>query len=163
MLVGDGPEKQRLINKVKENNIRNVTFLDSVGKDEVPYILNNANVCVSIVKKSKVHRFGISMNKLFDYMASGKPMISALEACFDFAEVAKCGIAVPPDDPEKLASAVLQMSQMSLQERESLGRNGRIYVEENHEFKILTDKLIEVIEKPKPKDKKEWQRTEDIK
>ncbi|ADL13605.1 glycosyltransferase family 4 protein [Acetohalobium arabaticum] len=146
LLVGDGPEKEKLIKEAKRLELNNITFIPRVDKDQVPAILNKADVCVSIVRKSKVHKYGVSMNKIFDYLASGKPMISALEAAFDFADVADCGIALPPDDPPRLANAVVEMSEISLEDREELGKNGRQFVEENNDYPILAGKLIKVIE-----------------
>jgi glycosyltransferase involved in cell wall biosynthesis len=69
-----------------------------------------------------------------------------LEASFDFADVANCGIALPPDNPRALAKAIEEMAGMSQEEREELGANGRVYVEKHHDFPVLTRQLFSVIE-----------------
>lgn len=146
LLVGEGPEKNRLVELANNYQLQNVTFHKGISKNQIPRLLSESDVCLSIVRRSPVHKYGISMNKIFDYLASEKPMISALEASFDFAEVAQCGIAIPPDDPEQLVTAILHMSNMSVQERERLGTNGREYVLKHHDFPVLTQQLLDTIE-----------------
>lgn len=146
LVVGAGPEKERLLTRVETEGIKKVSFVESVEKDLVPYILSNSDVCILIAKKSKVHRYGVSMNKIFDYLASRKPIISALDTNVNIIEEANCGLFVTPDNPEALAQAVLEMVNLSTEERKRLGYNGRRYVEEHHEISILTDRLLAVIE-----------------
>ena len=146
LLVGDGPEKDNLIKMSKELKLNNITFMPEVKKDMVPAILNKSDICITIVKKSKVHQYGISMNKNFDYLASGKPIIFAIEAYNDLVKQSNSGISVSPEEPGKLAKAIIRLANMSSNERKQLGRNGRKYVEQYHDYEILTDKLVKVME-----------------
>jgi glycosyltransferase involved in cell wall biosynthesis len=73
-------------------------------------------------------------------------MISALKAAFDFADVANCGLAIPPEDPESLADAIIKMANFSEEKIIKFGNNGRKYVEENHDYPVLTNKLLNIIE-----------------
>lgn len=146
LLIGHGPEREKLINKANEIGLKNITFVSKIEKEQVPLVLDRSDVCVSAVKRSKVHRYGVSMRKLFDYMASGKPMISALESYFDFAEVAECGIAIPPDDPNVLVEAILKLAAMEPEARRKLGANGREYVLKHHESKVLGKRLDNLLD-----------------
>lgn len=146
LLVGSGPEKDRLIKLAKQYNLKNLTFIPRVNKNIVPKILIKSDVCLFHLRETPVFKYGISSNKIFDYLASGKPMISALKATFDFADVANCGIAILPENPEKLADAVIKMSKMTESERKKFGENGRKFVEQNHDYAILADRLLKVIE-----------------
>jgi len=146
LLVGDGPEKDKLIKKVKKHNLNNIGFIDRVEKDEVPKILKNSNANISIRVESDVHQYGVSMNKIFDYLASKRPMISAIGAPKDFAEISGSGIKIPPNDPQKLAESFIDIYNMSEDKRKILGKNGREFVKNNHTYSVLAKKLIATIE-----------------
>ena len=74
-LVGDGIEKKKLIQKAKENNMDNITFLNAVPKLQVPSILQKADLLLICWRNLKLYKYGISPNKLFDYLASKRPII----------------------------------------------------------------------------------------
>ena len=149
LLVGAGPEKEKLLNKTVKEGIGNVTFISSVDKEVIPYILVNSDVCLFHLKNTPVFKYGVSSNKIFDYMASGKPMISAMNSSIDFVEEANCGVSLPPDDPIKMAEAVQGMAELSIEDRIQFGKNGRKYVEDHHDYALLTKRLLEVIEESK--------------
>ncbi len=146
LMVGDGPEKESLTLMAKDLGIQNVDFLGYLEKDLVPFILDSADVALFHLADTPVFRYGVSSNKLFDYMAAAKPIIYAVNSCFNFAEAAKCGIAIPPDNPDEFAGAIIKMIEMPENDRINMGIKGRQYVKNNHEFSILTDRLIEVVE-----------------
>jgi len=146
ILVGDGPEKHKLMALAKALQLRNVQFHDPVPKSEVPKILGEADVLLFNLEKTKVFKYGISSNKLFDYMISGKPVISSVEAPDNPIQKAHCGLTVPPRDPEALAEAVIKLYRMPKEEREAMGRRGREFVEEHHAIPVLVEKLIRCLE-----------------
>lgn len=143
--VGSGPKKEKLKELAKKLKLNNINFMPKVNKDEIPKILAKSDINITIVKESKVHQYGISMQKNFDYMASCKPMIYAIKASNDFAEDANCGISVPPDNPEALAEAMIGMKNISLAKRKELGKNGRNYVEKYYDYPVLADRLLDII------------------
>jgi glycosyltransferase involved in cell wall biosynthesis len=75
VLVGHGPEKLRL--KMKAAAERNVFFLPPVPKQAVPMLLSSADLLYIGWLKSPLYRFGVSPNKLLDYMMSGRPVVHA--------------------------------------------------------------------------------------
>lgn len=140
VLVGDGPEKPRLMALARELGLHNVEFREPVPKSAAPQVLNEANVFL-VQLGAEVYKFGISANKLFDYMAVGRPVISSAEPLNNPAEEAQCGLTIPPRDPEALAEAVIKLFRMPKEEREAMGRRGRAYVEEHHDIRKLAEKL----------------------
>lgn len=145
-LVGDGPEKPRLKQMAQEWGLENIWFEDAIPKQEVYNVLFSADAFVISLKDSRLFRWGVSPNKLFDYMASARPVIFAVATDSNPVADAGAGITVPPNDPAALAEAVIQLAQMSAHERWEMGLRGRRYVEEKHAFHRLTDKLEEVLE-----------------
>ena len=146
ILVGDGPEKPKLTELARELGLTNVEFRDAVSKKEAPAVLCEADACVFTLEKVEVFGYGISSNKLFDYMAAVKPVIFAVDASNNPVEEARCGLTVPPRDPQALAEVIIQLHQMRKEEREAMGRHGREYVEKHHSIPVLTDKLETCLE-----------------
>lgn len=111
--VGNGPEKPKLMALARTLGLRNVEFREAVPKAEAPKTLHEADAFILNLEKAEVFRYGISSNKLFDYLAAGKAVIFSVNAPNNPVEEAHCGLTVPPRDPEALAKAVIQLSQMS--------------------------------------------------
>ena len=145
-LVGDGYEKKRLMKRALEEGLDNVFFKDPVKKDKVPEILSKADVLFFNLLAKDTFKYGISSNKLFDYLASGRPIIFASNASNNPVEEVKAGITVPPEDPEAVAEAIINLYKMSEEERLKMGENGRKYVKEYHDIPVLVDKLEKVIQ-----------------
>jgi len=146
ILIGDGPEKPHLIEVAKELELSNVEFREPVSRAQVPQSLGEADATIFILNDLPLYRYGISLNKLFDYMAAEKPLILAGYPVNNPVMQAHCGLTVPPRNPEVLAEAIIELSQMPKEERETMGRRGREYVEKHHAIPVLADKLIECIE-----------------
>ena len=145
ILVGDGPEKPRLIGLAQALGLENVEFREPVPKDEVPKTLQEANALV-ITKEPVFFTFGGSINKLFDYMAASKPLIFSGKATYNAVEEARCGLTVPPRDPEALAEAVIKLYQMSPEERAEMGKRGQEYVEKYHDIRKLAAQLESILQ-----------------
>lgn len=141
LMVGDGTEKERLEREAKEKGIDNIFFYNPIKKYNVPLLLNKIDLCLFNLRDLKVFRFGISPNKLFDYLYSAKPIIFACECANNLVAEANAGVSVPPEHPEEFAEAVIQVYNMSAEERKILGENGRRYIKENHDIPILVDKI----------------------
>ena len=105
VLVGSGPEKQNLINLKEKLDSGNVFFVDSVPKTQIPDLLSYFDFLYIGLQKQSLFRFGISPNKLIDYMMSSKPVIQAIDAGNDMVKEAECGISIPPEEPDKLVKA----------------------------------------------------------
>jgi len=146
ILVGDGPEKPRLIQLAKDLKVKNVEFYEPIPKAEVTKILQKADVLLFTLEKADVFKYGISSNKLFDYMAVGKPLISSVKTLANPVEEAQCGITIAPRNPQDLAEAVLKLYQMSPEEREAMGQRGRRYVEQHHDIRKLALQLEKVLQ-----------------
>lgn len=77
-------------------------------------------------------------------MASGKPIISTVKMGYSIIEKYKCGLELKNSTTQELANAILEIKEMSLEKYELLGTNAKKGAED-FDFKVLTDKLINVI------------------
>lgn len=144
VLVGDGPEKKTLQQKISELQIENVIFLEPIPKTAIPSLLHLMDVLYIGWLKSPVYRFGISPNKLLDYMMSAKPIIHAVDAGNDLVAEGHCGISVPPENPEAIAKAIVTLMNMPADERENMGLRGKEYVMEHHDYRILSKRFPDI-------------------
>ncbi|WP_338998852.1 glycosyltransferase family 4 protein [Fusobacterium animalis] len=144
-LVGEGVIKEELKKRVGENNIKNVKFYDVVKKYEIPSLLKESDAVIMLLRDIPLYKYGMSPNKMYEYLASSKPIIFSGNVVNDMVKEANAGISVEAENTEKIKEAVLSLYNMSKEEREILGKNGRIYVEENYDTKILSKKIEKII------------------
>ncbi|MDR3572903.1 MAG: glycosyltransferase family 4 protein [Anaerolineaceae bacterium] len=145
VFVGDGKEKPALLAQAKEMNLENVLFLPPVPKTEMCTILAAADACIAILKPIELYKTTYP-NKVFDYMAAGRPVILAIDGVIKtLVETAKAGLAVEPGNPKALACAIQQLSDDRNHARE-LGLAGRTYVERYYNRADLSQKLALVLE-----------------
>ncbi|MBD9400646.1 glycosyltransferase family 4 protein [Comamonas sp. CMM02] len=141
-LIGDGPLKPELQARAAAMGLSNVTFEPSVPKSQIPALAAQADAFViAVLDLPQLYRFGISMNKLFDYLAAERPILIASNAVNNPVADAKAGISVPAGQADALAGAILKLAATPLEERERMGRAGREYVEQNHGFEQLAGRL----------------------
>jgi glycosyltransferase involved in cell wall biosynthesis len=143
VLVGQGPEKEKLREIVQQKGLQNVSFLPSVPKSEIPNILNLMDVLYIGLKKESLFRFGVSPNKLMDYMMAGKPIIHAIDAGNDMVSDCNCGISVPPEDPLAIKNAIIKLFDMTTEEKTAMGARGKEYVMSQHDYKVLAKRSLE--------------------
>ncbi len=145
VLVGDGKEKPGLIAQAKLLGIKNVLFLPAVPKREMPAVLAGADAGIAILKPIEAYKTTYP-NKVFDYMAAGRPVLLAIDGAIrDVVEAAQCGVFVQPGDPAALAQAARSLAS----DRESarrMGMNGKEYLEQNFRRDQIAEHLIEVLQ-----------------
>ncbi len=144
-LVGDGPEKPALIRRAQELGLVNVSFEHALPKQDVYKLLAEADAFVMVLQNSPLFRWGISPNKLFDYMVSARPVVFCVSTPFNPVEEAQAGVTVGPGDPSNLAQAIRKLAEMSPEERREMGLRGRRYVEKYHALNQLVSKLDEIL------------------
>lgn len=144
-IFGDGPEREKLEKYVKEKNINNVVFKGKVEKKYIPNILSKSNLNIFCLEYLlDLFKYGLSPNKMFDYFASGKPIVSNVESGYDILEKYKCGITVKGGSAEALAEGILKFYNMPKEEYETYCRNA-LRAARDFDYKILTEKLEKVI------------------
>jgi len=146
VLVGDGKEKSGLQQLVEEKELTNVRFVDPIPKVEIQAMLACFDVCYIGLSKDPLFRFGVSPNKLFDYLYAGKPIIYGIESGnYKPVDSIGAGIQVAAQNAEQLADAVLKLYAMTPDQRASMGANGRKAAIEQYEYGQLADRLSGVL------------------
>lgn len=149
LLVGDGKERRNLEKLAYQLQLPNVTFTGSLPKSEMSEVLAASDVCVAILQDIPMFRTTYP-NKVFDYMAAGRPTILAIDGVIrKVVESANGGIFVPPGDAEKMTTAIRTLSH-NPQRAAVMGATARTYVTEHFNrqdqalrFRTLVQRLVE--------------------
>ena len=144
VIVGDGQEKESLKKFAQELN--NVIFIEPIKKTEVQSMLQLFDVCYIGLQKEEFFEFGISPNKLYDYMFSGTPILQSIDIKDDIVEKSNCGVCVEAENSNAIADGIINLYKMDDSQRISLGKNGKDYVLENFTYDKLADKFISILD-----------------
>ncbi len=142
VLVGDGAEKDSLLKKTRENGINNVHFLPSVSKSMVPDLLKQMDALYIGWQESKLYQYGVSANKIFDYMLSGKPILWVGNTGNNPVKDAEVGITVQSNQLDDIVMAIRKLMNMNEDFSNICGKNGLAYVKANHDYKKLAADFI---------------------
>lgn len=140
-IVGDGAQKEKLKFFVEENNLQNVTIENSVPKNQISDILQESDLLYISLKDSPLYKYGISLNKFFDYMASGRVIIYIGNSKNNLIKDADAGYTILPNDINALKVAILEIYNLSNSERNTIGMKLREYAIENYSIEGLVNKM----------------------
>lgn len=147
VLVGNGQEKENLMRYAQQKRYQNIYFLPPVNKLSIPNLLREMDALYIGLQKQSLFRFGISPNKMFDYMMAGKPIIQAIDAGNNLVREADCGIAVEPDNIREVMNAICTLKNMSESERNIYGEKGKCFVLTNHTYQVLGERFLNIMKK----------------
>lgn len=145
LIWGGGEDLPELEKRLEDENIRNVVFKGRVEKKYIPYITSRANMSILNYSMNQIWRYGGSQNKLFEYFAGGSPVLTNLVMGYDLIERYKSGFHVDYADLDKAAEEISRIATMDKTEYDVYCQNAR-HVAEQYDFRILTQKLLEVIQ-----------------
>lgn len=146
VMVGKGPERERLLRRVADERIINVTMYQAIPKSSIPKFLSMIDIAFIGWTNNPLYRFGISPNKLMDYMMAEKPIVHSVNAGNDPVSEANCGITVAPGDASAICEAIIQLINMGPREWKKMGENGRRFIMEGQTYSILAQRFIKLIE-----------------
>ena len=144
LLFGTGYLEKELKEYARKKQLTNVEFKGSVDKKYIPHILSKGNLNIMTSPCDRVTEYGLSMNKMFDYLASGRPTISNIQTKFDILEENHCGLTVRAGDAKAMADAVVWFYEMDKAEYEEYCQNAKETVKQ-YDFKNLTNELERIL------------------
>lgn len=148
VLVGDGVEKDRLQQRARDEALASVRFLDPVPKAELASVLGAADVGVHCLADAEVFHWGVSPNKLFDYLGAARAVVTNTPGqVASLVQEAGAGRAVSPDG---LADGIAALAGLTAAARDALGASGRRWLEANRSraelaarYEALLDRLVD--------------------
>lgn len=149
VFVGEGNQKNELMQMAEKEMGTHFFFLPSIPKTSIPSLVQEADVLYVGALKNDMFRFGICMNKLFDSMMSGKPILYAVDAPNNYIEEYGCGITVETENADALMDGIKKLKEMSEEERVQMGQNGRNAVLKKFTYTKLAEEFASVFEEKK--------------
>ena len=144
-IYGNGDQLDNLKRFVEENKLPNVHFYGRFKKEQIPGILAHADASLLTYKQVNLMKYGGSQSKLFDYLASGTPIICNAKWGYNLIERYSCGVVTEDQTPDAFVRAIKELLSLSEDEIAKMGQNGR-KVAEMYDQPELVDKLCEVID-----------------
>ena len=145
LLLGDGPEKKRLQQRVIEEQITRVKFLELVSREVVPSYVDAVDVAVIPLKKMDLF-LGAIPSKIFENLALGKPLLLSVdgEARKLFVDEGKAALFIEPENSQMLAEKSLLLEANPALVRE-MGNNGKSYVQIYFMRKKITSDWVSLL------------------
>ncbi len=152
LIFGDSGEKEELEQYCKDKGLNRVKFKGRVNKSDVPSILVQSDILLlSVANLPELYKYGMSPNKLFEYMAAGKPVLSNQKCGYDPIEQYEFGYVAKDSSSEAVADGIIYFYNMYNNDREKYNEycQNALNASKDFDFKILTDKLVETFNKLK--------------
>lgn len=143
LVIGDGDLKDKY--QKEYGHLSNVTFAPKVPKNMVQSVLSHCDLLYFSVHVSKVWQYGQSLNKVIDYMLSGKPIIASYTGYPSMINEAECGSFIQAGNIDALRVEILRYYAMSDTEREKIGKRGRTWILGNRTYEKLAKNYLELM------------------
>ncbi len=143
-VVGDGNVAPRIDGMIRELNTDRVRRFPSIAKEQIPLALEKAYCCLAAVPDYSIYRFGLSMNKLYDYLYAGKPVVFACGAENIVARTG--GFVVPFGDRQAMADAIERIQSLDDETLARIAREGKKLIREEYDYRIIARRYLELME-----------------
>jgi glycosyltransferase involved in cell wall biosynthesis len=147
IFVGSGQEKEGMESYAKQNNLDNVYIGSRISKEAIPGLLKASKICMAhlaIEGREKAYQYGVSKNKVNEYLYSGACTIYGFIYKDDVVASSGAGYVIEPYNSVELAERIEEVYHMQESESSQFGVNGRKYINDNHRVEVLADKLEHV-------------------
>jgi len=143
VLVGDGHERERLMLRSAEAQLKRVHWLPPIPKNQIPSFLAAVDVAYIGWQRVPIYRFGIAPNKLMDYMMAARPVLHAVEAGNDPVMESGCGLSVAPESAADVADGLLLLAETPPDQRQRMGDKGQAFVRAHHTYPVLARRFLD--------------------
>lgn len=145
LIYGSGSEEPRINQRIIDKQITNVKLKGRVPKKNIPFILSKSSLNLLNYSQEQYNwRRGNSSNKLFEYMTSGKPILSTVKMGYSIIQEYSCGMELESPTPLELAEAIMRFKKMPVSDYDKLSQNA-LKGSNDFDFKKLTNELERVI------------------
>lgn len=144
LLIGDGKDKRRLVERARSLQLANITFMAPQPKHEMARFIASADLCFASLQNISMFTTTYP-NKIFDYMACGKATLTTIDGVSrEVIEKAGCGLYAPQGDPRAIADAVLWATRHG-EELKAMGERGRRHAVAEWDRRLFAAKFVDVL------------------
>ncbi len=144
-IVGEGHSKKDLIKYVSDNKLNSVRIWSAIPRKAVPKVLSHADVGIMCLHDNPVYRYGVNLNKVYDYMAASLPIVFSARVRNNLVESSNAGFTVPPGNSAEIAMALERFKSMTKEERVLIGKRGYRFIDDNYNIIKLTERYLNII------------------
>lgn len=146
VIVGDGSRREWMVQETKKLKLTNVLMPGKFPPETMPSFMEKASLLLVTLANQEIFGYTIP-SKLQAYLAAGKPIVACVNGeGARVVEKSGAGLTAPAEDGRALAKIVLQMYNMSIQDREVMGSMGREYYASHFSRDILASRLVELLQ-----------------
>lgn len=142
LVLGDGTYKKQLIEKSKD--LKNITFIPRIPKSHVSHFLSFCDVATNFLKPEPLFEYGVSPQKLVDYMLASKPILMSYTGYKTIVDDIGNGIVVESANVDKLVDAMVKLSYLTNDELVQMGQKGRSYLIDNLSWTSLVNSNLDI-------------------
>jgi len=146
LLIGQGQQKTSLMDYCREQHIHNVSFFEPISKTQIHYFLKEMDILYLGWQDTKLYQYGVSPNKIFDYMLAGRPILESGGSPDSLIEFARCGQICPAADSHHIARSLIQMCEKNHEILLHLGEAAKKYVLKHHDYQIISQQYSKIFE-----------------
>ncbi len=143
-IVGDGHEKERIQKIVKDEHIKNVQFFPAIDRMLIPKALFFGKVCIAAHENHSIYRYGLSMNKINDYLSSGKPTVFVCGAKNQVEEAGHFSIEM--GDEKAFVNAIVHIKNMGENEIKELEQKAIFLIKSEYDYLQIGQRYLKMIE-----------------
>lgn len=144
LVWGNGDQFKHIEQRIKNENINNIVLKGRVDKKYIPYITSKADLNIISGTSNPLYKYGASLNKMFDYFASGRPILSTKTYGYSLIKHYGAGTELENSSVGSITKAILNYKSLSKQEYEEQCTNAR-KAANDYSFENLSKGLIKIM------------------
>ena len=142
VVLGEGSRLEWMQEQAQNSKLVNLHLPGSFPSELMPGLMQKSSALLVTLADQEIFKITIP-SKIQTYLAAGKPILACLNGDgANLVQEARAGVAIPAENSQALADAILRLYKMSNQDRDLMGANGRLYYQEHFSHDMLIDQLI---------------------
>jgi glycosyltransferase involved in cell wall biosynthesis len=137
IIMGDGIQRPIIEKMIDDEGVDNIKLYEQTSKERSVLFLTKMDALYIGWRNLPIYQYGISANKIYDYLLSSVPIIHSCSSFNDPVKESGCGISVPADNVDEIANAIVRMYHLDRKSRDQMGANGKDYVIKNFSYSKL--------------------------
>ena len=146
VVYGDGDELEPLKKEVEDKGLDNIVFQGRVPKQSIPSILSQSYVSILHNSSTSLDKYGQSQNKLFEYLAAGRPILMTYSVGHSVIRQYQCGMELDAQTSDEIANAIIELCNLPDEKYKEYCHNAGM-CSEMFDYKALCNQLIDIINK----------------
>jgi glycosyltransferase involved in cell wall biosynthesis len=145
LLLGEGAEKERIQSLAKSRVLTNLLFVGQQSREKIPAYIAASDACLVLLKKADLFKTVIP-TKMLEFMSCARPVILGVQGqAQQIIEESQAGICIEPENAGDLVQAIARLAADPAL-RDSLGRNGRRYIQQRFSRRSTAEAYLDVLE-----------------